>query len=47
MGAYEFIKGLRERGGELINHYIIRGGSYIEYCEPNEEKIKVIVLTKA
>jgi hypothetical protein len=47
MGAYEFIIELHNRGGKIVNQYIVRGGTHIEYTEPNETEVKKIFLTKS
>ena len=47
MGAYEFIVELHKRGGSVVNQYICRGGTHIEYTEPNETEVKEILLNRA
>lgn len=42
MGAYEFVVNLHLRDGTIVNQYICRGGTHIEYTEPNETEVKTI-----
>ena len=47
IGAYEFIVDLHLRGGEVVNQYVARGGTHIEYKEPNDDKVREKFLSKA
>lgn len=47
MGAYDFIVDLHSKGGVVVNQYICRGGSHIEYKESGREEVKEIFLNKA
>ena len=47
MSAYEFIVALHERGGTVVNQYVCRGGSHIEYTEPNDTEVKEIFCNRA
>lgn len=47
MGAYDFIVALHERGGEVVNQYVCRGGTHIEYKEPNNDEVKIKFCNRA
>ncbi len=40
MSAYEFIVALHERGGTVVNQHVNRGGTHIEYTEPDSIEVK-------
>ena len=47
MGAYDFVVALHERGGEVVSQHVCRGGTHIEYREPNNDEVKVKFCNRA
>ncbi len=47
MSAYDFVVNLHLRGGCIVNQYVCRGGTHIEYKEANSEEVKEIFCNRA
>lgn len=46
-GAYDFVVNLHKIGGAIVYQTPVRGGTHIEYTEPNSTEVKTIFFSKS